>query len=86
MNIALFCHRKNMELIYIGSQVIKPKASFTLDKNAQLLAYQWLKSLRFPDEHALNISRLVNLKDCRLYRMKSHDCHVFMQILIPLAY
>jgi len=75
-----------MELIYIGSQVIKPKASFALDKNAQLLAYQWLKSLRFPDEHALNISRLVNLKDCRLYRMKSHDCHVFMQILIPLAY
>jgi hypothetical protein len=44
------------------------------------------KSLCFHYGHALNISRLVNLKDCKLYRMKSHDCHVFIQTLIPLAY
>ena len=75
-----------MELVYVRSRVAKSKASFALDKNAQLLVYQWLKSLYFPDRHALNISRLVNLEDCRLYRMKSHDCHVFMQTLIPLAY
>ena len=40
----------------------------------------------FPDEHTLNISKLMNLENCRLYRMKSHDCHVFIQTLIPLAY
>jgi hypothetical protein len=50
------------------------------------LFYQWLKSLRFPDGHASNISRLVNLKDCRLYGMKSHNCHVFMQTPISLTY
>jgi len=43
-------------------------------------------SLRFPDEHASNISRSVNLEDCRLYRMKRHDYHVFMQTVIPLVY
>jgi len=69
-----------------GSQVVKPKPSFVLDKNAQLLVYQWLKSLRFPNGRASNISRLVNLKDCKLYGMKTHDCHVFMQTLIILAY
>jgi len=26
------------------------------------------------------------MEDCRLYGMKSHDCHIFMQTLIPLAY
>jgi hypothetical protein len=26
------------------------------------------------------------MEECRLYGMKSHDCHVFMQTLIPLAY
>jgi len=57
-----------------------------LEKNAQLLVYKWLKSLRFPDGHASNISRLVNMEECRLYGMKSHDCHVFMQTLIPLAF
>jgi hypothetical protein len=40
----------------------------------------------FPDGYALNISRLVNLEDDRFYRKKSHDCHVFMQTLIPLSY
>jgi len=32
------------------------------------------------------MSRLVNMEECRLYGMKSHDCHMFMQTLIPLAY
>jgi len=80
-----------MELVINGSRVAKSKASFALEKNAQLLVYQWLKILRFPDGYALNISRLVNLEECRLtlyklYGMKSHDYHVFMQTFIPLAY
>jgi len=62
------------------------RASFVLEKNAQLLVYKWLKSLHFPNGHASNISGLVNMEECRLYRMKSHDCHVFMKTLIPLAY
>ncbi|XP_052312895.1 uncharacterized protein LOC127905915 [Populus trichocarpa] len=86
LDIALYCNRKNMELVYDESRVAKPRASFVLEKNAQLLVYKWLKSLRFPDGHASNISRLVNIEDCRLYGMKSHDCHVFMQTLIPLAF
>ncbi|KAL9379139.1 hypothetical protein Peur_027621 [Populus x canadensis] len=86
LDVALFCNRKNMELVCDGSRVAKPRASFVLEKNAQLLVYKWLKSLRFPDGHASNISRLVNTEECRLYEMKSHDCHVFMQTLIPLAF
>jgi hypothetical protein len=34
MNITLFCHRKNMKLVYYRSRVVKPKASFALEKNA----------------------------------------------------
>ena len=26
------------------------------------------------------------MEECRLYGMKSHNCHVFMQTLIPLAF
>jgi len=86
LDVALFCNRKNMELVRDGSWVKKPRASFVLEKNAQLLVYKWLKSLRFLDGHASNILRLVNTEECRLYGMKSHDCHVFMQTLIPLAF
>jgi hypothetical protein len=86
LDLALFCNRKNMELVCDGSRVAKPRASFVLEKNAQLLVYKWLKSLCFPDGHALNISRLVNTEECRLYGMKSDDCHVFMKTLILLAF
>jgi hypothetical protein len=75
-----------MELVCDGSRVAKPRASFVLDKNAQLLVYKRLKSLRFPDGHASNISRLVHIKECRLYGMKSHDYHMFSQTLISLAF
>jgi len=47
IDIPLFCHRKNMKLVYNESRVIKPKASFTLDKNAKLFFYQWIKDLCF---------------------------------------
>jgi hypothetical protein len=86
LDIALFCNRKNMELVCDRSRVAKPRASFVLEKNTHLLVYKWLKSLCFPDGHASNISRLVNTEECRLYGMNNHDCHVFMQTLIPLAF
>ena len=52
LDLALFCNRKNMELVCDGSQAAKPRASFMLEKNTQLLVYKWLKSLCFPDGHA----------------------------------
>jgi hypothetical protein len=78
MDITLFYNHKNMELVFDGSRVAKPRVRF-IEKNAQLLVYQWLKSLHFPDGHASNITRLVNLEECRLYGMNTHDCHVFIQ-------
>jgi hypothetical protein len=34
MNISLFCHHKNIELVYNRSRVAKLKASFALKNNA----------------------------------------------------
>ena len=28
----------------------------------------------------------MNLNECKLYGMKSHDFHLFMQTIIPIAY
>jgi len=77
LDVALFCNRKNMELVCDGSRVAKPRASFVLEKNAQLLVYKWLNSLRFLDGHSSNISKLVNMEECRLYGMKGHYCHIY---------
>ena len=83
LDIALYCNRKNMELVYDESRVAKPRASFVLEKNAQLLVYKWLKSLRFSDGHVSNISRLVNIEECRLYGMKSHMLCLGLNASLP---
>ena len=41
---------------------------------------------RFPDGYASNMGRCVDMKKHKLFGMKSHDCHVFMQRLIPIAF
>ena len=67
LDLVLFYNRKNMELVCDGLWVAKLRASFVLEKNTQLLVYKWLKSLHFLDGYASNISRLVNMEECRLY-------------------
>jgi hypothetical protein len=37
LDLALFYNRKNIELVWDGSRVTKPRASFVLEKNTQLL-------------------------------------------------
>jgi len=36
LDVALFCNYKNMELVYDGSRVAKPRASFVLEKNTTI--------------------------------------------------
>jgi len=40
LDIDLFCNRKNMELVFDGSRIAKPIASFMLEKHVQLLVYK----------------------------------------------
>ncbi|XP_057543445.1 uncharacterized protein LOC130821673 [Amaranthus tricolor] len=47
---------------------------------------QWLKSIRFPDGYVSNMARNIDMAKHQLFGMKSHDCHVFMQRLIPIAF
>lgn len=63
-----------------------PKACYTLDKEARAKLCDWVKELKFPDGYASNLGRCLEMKKLRLYGMKSHDCHIFMQRLIPIAF
>ncbi|KAK6115444.1 hypothetical protein DH2020_007713 [Rehmannia glutinosa] len=63
-----------------------PKACYTLDKQSKTALCEWVSSLKFPDGYASNLGRCVDMENLKLYGMKSHDCHVFMQRLIPIAF
>ena len=46
---------------------------------------KFLKSVKFPDGYAANISRNVNISDGKISGLKSHDCHVLLQQLLPVG-
>ncbi|KAK4406609.1 hypothetical protein Sango_0667400 [Sesamum angolense] len=68
-----------------NGKVYRPKASYTVNKTQKKEVCSWAKSLKPPDGYSSNIARCVNDDECKFYRMKSHDCHVFMQRLLPIA-
>ena len=48
---------------------------------------KWLKNdVKFPDGYASKIGRCVDMQGGKLQGMKSHDCHVFMERLLPVAF
>ncbi|GJS84098.1 putative transposase-associated domain-containing protein [Tanacetum coccineum] len=44
-----------------------------------------LKNLKVSDGYASNISRVVSLKDRKIMNLKSHDGHILMQDILPIA-
>ena len=47
---------------------------------------EWIRTLKFVDGYASNLSRCVDMRNASLHNLKSHDCHVFMQRLLRLAF
>ncbi|GKV41097.1 hypothetical protein SLEP1_g48676 [Rubroshorea leprosula] len=87
LDLQLYCNRFELELIpQDDGTAIKPNATYVLTREQRALIYQWLKELRFSDGYASNIARCVNIQELQLFGMKSHDCHVFMQRLLPIAF
>ncbi|XP_050222376.1 uncharacterized protein LOC126672469 [Mercurialis annua] len=62
-----------------------PKALYALDKDGKKALLEWIKLIRFPDGYASNLSRCVDTVGLKMHGMKSHDCHIFMQRLLPIA-
>ncbi|XP_028051487.1 uncharacterized protein LOC114256109 [Camellia sinensis] len=68
-----------------NGSVVKPRAAYTLDSRQIDGFCEFLKSISYPDGYAANISRCVTSKNGRLSGMKSHDCHVLLQRLLPIG-
>ncbi|GKB94493.1 hypothetical protein Tco_0980630 [Tanacetum coccineum] len=85
MDIEKYCNRPDLHVWNQNSKVLKTKASYTLSKRQVKKVCEWLKNVKFPNKYASNIGGCVNLKDSSFYSFKSHECHVFMQRLLPIA-
>ncbi|XP_022003250.1 uncharacterized protein LOC110900686 [Helianthus annuus] len=86
--------RKDMVLLNIrkdlapeqrGDRIYLPPACYNTTKEEKRQFCQCLHDIKVPSTYSSNIKRLVSMKDCKLLGMKSHDCHVLMTHMIPIA-
>ncbi|GJZ93180.1 uncharacterized protein Tco_0665245 [Tanacetum coccineum] len=62
-----------------------PPAYYTMSKAEKTQFCKSLHDIKVPSSYSANIRSLVSMKDCKLQGMKSHDCHVLMAHMIPIA-
>ena len=77
--------RSNLCLFKDGDKLKMPPAPYTLSIPEKRLFFQFLKELKVLDAFSSNISYCVNMKETKISSLKSHDCHVILKRLLPLA-
>ena len=86
-DLAQICNRPSQHLkLKTNGKWDKPRAPFCIDKNDKLTILKWFQELKFPDGYAANIRRGVNLNSRKIFGLKSHDYHIFMERLLPVAF
>jgi len=87
LDLAELYVRGDLELIQLpNGKLAKPKANYTFSPKDVKFVFKWMTELRMPDGYASNIARCANPEKGTLHGMKSHDCHVFMECLLPIAF
>ena len=85
------CKRRriNVRFIEVGEgslHEVMPPSPYVLTKDHRKALCDWIRTLKFLYGCASNLSRCVDMKNASLHNMESHDCHVFMQHLLPMAF
>ena len=78
--------RSKLHLEKVGNdKTCMSHAYYHMDANENDDFLQVLKDVRVPDEYSSNISCCVKLKERKISGMKSHDNHILIQQLFPIA-
>nr|XP_027193555.1 uncharacterized protein LOC101504995 [Cicer arietinum] len=68
-----------------GKRTYLPPACHTLSKKEKRCFCECLRGIKVPHGHSSHVKSLVSMKDLKLVGLKSHDCHILMQQLLPVA-
>nr|CAD40254.2 OSJNBb0096E05.3 [Oryza sativa Japonica Group] len=66
-------------------KVYLPPACHTLSEDEKIAMLSCLKDIKVPSGYSARISKYVKLDDLKLVGMKSHDCHVLITQILPVA-
>jgi hypothetical protein len=62
-----------------------PKVCYSLTVDAKKVLLEWIRELHLPDGYSTNLSRCVDMRELKMAGMKSHDCHVLIERILPIA-
>ncbi|XP_074358028.1 uncharacterized protein LOC141697518 [Apium graveolens] len=62
-----------------------PPSIFNLSKAEKKKMLSSLMHMKLPYGHASNIKNCVSMEELKMFGMKSHDCHILIQQLLPIA-
>ncbi|XP_074323948.1 uncharacterized protein LOC141660863 [Apium graveolens] len=62
-----------------------PPSVFNLSKAEKKKMLSYLMHMKLPYGHASNIKNCVSIDELKMFGMKSHDCHIMLQQLLPIA-
>ena len=85
MDLANMKIMKELHLQPSGNGFVKPPACYVLSQREKQSLLEFLKSVKFPNGYASNISRNVSVEDGKILGLKSHDYHVLLQRLLPVG-
>ena len=84
LDLAKLGIRNQLHLYEDGNKLMKPAAKYTFSEANQRKFCRFIRSVKFPDGFVSNLSKNITQNDSRLLGLKSHDCHVIMQRLLPV--
>ena len=68
-----------------NGKIYLPPACHTMSHLKKTNFLKVIRVVRVPDGYALNVSRCIRLKESTIVGLKSHDSHILMQQIMPIA-
>ena len=66
--------------------MVQTEVKYTLSMEQRQSLSKWLRQLSLPDGYSFNFGNKVDPSNTKLQNMESHDHHVFMKVLLPIAF
>jgi hypothetical protein len=66
-----------------GKSFEMPEAWYTMTKEEKIAFCEFIRAVRFPDGYAANLAKCVSPDGCKLQGLKTHDCHILLQRILP---
>ena len=87
LDLAIHCRRSELHINEMANgKLFKPKAKYIFTLVEKQKIAEWFKNLKVPDGYSSNISKSADIAGGKLTGLKSHDCHMLMENLLPIVF